>query len=103
MYDAEREAYRQARTKSADAVAAKKKKVSRTPFPVIMNDLQRARLDALTGFCMANRVPASKATVVRALIDAANPSEEFGEYLAGVYEKELNHWYEQRGIKPRED
>jgi hypothetical protein len=90
LHEAERALVKETRGKSKGK--AKKK----SPFPMVLTKEQHTKLGALAGFCHANSVSASKGTLVRALIEMAEPSAEFSAYVRRAYDREREHWYMER-------
>lgn len=67
-----------------------------TPFPVVLLPSQRAQMDSLTAFCLANELSCAAGTIIRALIESTEPSPEFTKHLKKVHDKEREKWFERQ-------
>ena len=94
VVEKEKTARRRKRQRSMAGAAGAAPKKSPSPLRVVMSGAQRDRINALHGFCVANGLPGGIGTVVRALIESAEPSPEFTQFLVGVHDREREHWYE---------
>lgn len=78
------------------------RKVKKGDEPIVvripLNETQRGKLEGQTAFAIANKVPCSMGTVIRALIEMTEPSPEFSRRVKELHEREVETWREKRKL-----